>query len=166
MDRSQRDAEFDEFVIARAAQLRRTSYVVLRDWHAAEDVVQAVLIKLFLAWPRVRRGTVDAYARRAVVNASISYVRKHGREAPTEVIPDGAQAESPGLSHTVVAALEDLPPVQRAVVALRFLEDLSVAEVAATLNVSESTVKTHTSRAFTSLRRLMPELVLTPEEER
>ncbi|MQW75295.1 SigE family RNA polymerase sigma factor [Nocardioides sp. dk4132] len=166
MDRHQLDAEFDQFVIARAAQLRRTSYVVVRDWHAAEDVVQAVLVKLFLAWPRIRRDTVDAYARRAVVNASISHLRRHGREAPTEVVPDTVQSESPDLSPTVVAALHDLSPAQRAVVALRFLEDLPVAEVAAILGVSESTVKTHTSRAFTTLRRLMPELVLTSEEER
>ena len=59
MDRHQLDVEFDQFVLARAAQLRRTSYVVVRDWHAAEHVVQAVLVKLFLAWPRIRSDTVD-----------------------------------------------------------------------------------------------------------
>lgn len=161
MDRSRRDAEFDQFVAARSTSLRRTAFLIVRDWHAAEDVVQSVLVRLFVRWHRVRQDSVDAYARRAVVNASISYTRRHRRESPTDVTADIAQPEQSGVSQPVLTALGQLPPVQRAVVALRYLDDMSVAEVAGVLNVSESTVKTHTSRAMTTLRRSIPDLITT-----
>ena len=92
MDRSRREAEFDQFVLGRMSSLRRTAFLVVRDWHAAEDVVQGVLIKLYVALPRLRPETLDAYARRAVVNASISHARK--RTEPRRTCrPNGPRAK-------------------------------------------------------------------------
>ena len=69
-DRSERDAEFTAFVAARRAQLRRTAYLLCGDWHAAEDLVQIALAKLYAAWPRLRQDvTPDAYARRTLLRA-------------------------------------------------------------------------------------------------
>lgn len=156
--KSQPDSEFDEFFAARAPSLRRTAFVVVHDWHAAEDIVQSVFVKLYLAWPRLRRESVDAYARRAVVNAGISHVRKRGREIGVENLPeqpDDREAESFG---GLMESLASLPPAQRAVIALRFLDDLPVSAVADALGVSEGTVKSHTSRGLSSLRGNVPSM--------
>lgn len=146
------ERDFDEFVAARGPQLRRTAYVVVRDWHAAEDVVQTALVKVYLAWPRLqRRDNLDAYARRAVVNTAISHIRKSRREVVSDELPD--QPTSEPVDGNAMALLADLSPAQRAVIALRFLEDLSVAETSAVLNISEGTVKSYTSRGLAVLRR-------------
>ena len=85
MRSAMRDAEFSEYVAARRAQLRRTAYLLCGDSHRAEDLVQTVLMKLYVAWPRVRRGegdsggNVDAYARRMLVNAHIDETRRPWR---------------------------------------------------------------------------------------
>jgi RNA polymerase sigma-70 factor (sigma-E family) len=158
----QRDEEFTEFFAARAASLRRTAYLVVRDWHAAEDVTQLGLARLYTIWPRVRHETADAYARKVVVNEALAWLRRNRREAVTEAVPDRAVAvdENP---LDVGAALGLLPGQQRAIVALRFLDDLSVAETARALDLAEGTVKSQTSRALATLRAHLPTLVLTEE---
>lgn len=162
MRRQRREAGLDEYFAARAVALRRTAYLVVRDWHTAEDMVQATFVKLYLHWPSIRRDTLDAYARRALMNHCLSHLRKRGRESLTDSVPDvGAPEDDSRLD--LSAALSLLPPSQRAVVALRFLDDLSVAETAAAMGLSEGTVKSHTSRALASLRRHLPELM--PSEE-
>ena len=84
MRRDQREREFTEFFAATAPALRRTAYVVVRDWHVAEDLTQQALAKLYVAWPRVREDTRMAYARRVVVNECLSHLRRHRPETPTE----------------------------------------------------------------------------------
>jgi RNA polymerase sigma-70 factor (sigma-E family) len=152
MRSEQHDGEFDEFVTTRGPRLRRTAYVVVRDWQLAEDVVQSALIKVYLAWPRLRRrDALDAYARRAVVNTAISQVRRPRRELVTDVVPE-TPVEDRRPDHDLVQLLADLSPAQRAVIALRFLEDQSVAAVADLLGISEGTVKSHTFRGLQALR--------------
>ena len=137
--------------------------MVVRDWHVAEDVTQQALAKLYVAWPRVRTETRMAYARRAVVNECLSHLRRRRRrpETPTEAVPELA-ASDPVETPDLGCALAALPDRQRAVVALRFLDDLSVAEVGRMLGISDGTVKSQTSRALETLRRRLPELDLVP----
>jgi RNA polymerase sigma-70 factor (sigma-E family) len=153
------DAEFEDFVAARSGQLRRVAYLIVHDWQHAEDVVQTALVSLYVAWPRVRRReAVNAYARRAVVNASISWTRKKRPEVLTATVGDEAGRHDPSYDGELVEALRRLTPAQATVVALRFLEDMSVADVADALGISEGTVKSQTSRALAALRQLLSEM--------
>ena len=88
MRRDQREREFTEFYAGSAAALRRTAYVVVRDWHVAEDLTQQAFAKLYVAWPRVREETRMAYARRAVVNECLSHLRRHRPEPPIDELPE------------------------------------------------------------------------------
>jgi RNA polymerase sigma-70 factor (sigma-E family) len=162
MRRQLREAELDEYFAARAVAMRRTAYLVVPDWQTAEDMVQATFVKLYLHWPSIRLETVDADARRALVNQCLSHLRRHRRETLTDRVPEAAAPSSESrLDLTTALAL--LPPSQRAVVALRFLDDLSVADTAAAMGVAEGTVKSHASRALDTLRRHLPDLI--PAEE-
>jgi len=159
MRRDQREREFTEFFAARAPALRRTAYVVVRDWHVAEDLTQQALAKLYVAWPRVREDTRMAYARRVVVNECLSHLRRHRPETPTETVPDRAVHDPVGRDD-VGQAIAVLPPRQRAIVALRFFEDLPVSEVGRLLGIADGTVKSQTNRALVTLRQHLPDLVL------
>jgi RNA polymerase sigma-70 factor (sigma-E family) len=158
-----RDQEFSEFFSARAVTLRRTAYLIVRDWHAAEDVTQLGMARLYVVWPRVRRETVEAYARKIVVNEALAWLRRHRRDLVVAELPDQAAATVDEAPFHLDRALDLLPGQQRAIVALRFLEDLSVAETARVLEIAEGTVKSQTSRALQTLRRRLPELVLEGE---
>lgn len=162
MRREQREADFTEFYLARREALRRTAYVIVRDWHMAEDLTQQAMIKLYAAWPRVRHDTADAYARKVVVNECLSHLRRR-RDVPVERMPDRATHSHEASVLDVSAALDLLAPRQRAIVALRFLDDLSVLDVAHALSVSEGTVKSQSSKALATLRTHLPQLVLTEE---
>ena len=162
MRRDQREQEFTEFFSAHAAALRRTAYLVVRDWHLAEDLTQQALAKLYAAWSRTREETRTAYARKVVVNECLSHLRRRRPETPVDRVPDRAHHDvvtGPDLG----AALALLPPRQRAIVALRFLDDLSVAEVGELLGIADGTVKSQTARALGSLRTHLPQLVTTEE---
>jgi RNA polymerase sigma-70 factor (sigma-E family) len=159
MRRDAREAAVEEYFSARAATMRRTAYLVVRDWHTAEDMVQACFIQLYLHWPRIRTETVDAFARRTLVNLCLSHLRKNRRERLTGEPPEGSSHDRTD-DHDLARTLAVLAPQQRAVVALRFLEDLSVAETARTLGIAEGTVKSQTNRALATLRTSLPELTL------
>jgi RNA polymerase sigma-70 factor (sigma-E family) len=154
---AERDAEFSEFYAARARPLRRVAYVVTRDWHAAEDVTQRAFVKIYRAWPRIERAGLEAYARRAVVNESLSYVTRRPRDVVVETVPDQPVPETVEVLD-LSAALSTLPAQQRAVIALRFVDDRSVAETAEALGIAEGTVKSHTAKAIATLRRHVPTL--------
>lgn len=158
-----RDEQFSEFFAARAPGLRRTAYLIVRDWHGAEDVTQLGFARLYVVWPLIRPETLEAYARKVVVNEALGWLRRRRRDHLTDVVPDGPAATDPESALDVGRALDLLPPQQRAIVALRFLDDLPVAEVARVLDVAEGTVKSQTSRALATLRARIPELVLTEE---
>jgi RNA polymerase sigma-70 factor (sigma-E family) len=158
-----RDEQFTEFFGARAPALRRTAYLIVGDWHAAEDVTQLGFARLYVVWPRIRPETLEAYARKVVVNEALGWLRRRRRDHLTEAVPDTPAAAAHESPLDVGRALALLPAQQRAIVALRFLDDLPVAEVARVLDIADGTVKSQTSRALTTLRAHIPELVLTEE---
>lgn len=147
MESSARATELDDYFAARGPALRRTAYLILQDWHIAEDMVQTTFVQLYVAWPRIRND-LDAYARRTLVNACLTHLRKRRRERPMPETPETVAATEPDRLLELAGALRQLSPQQRAVVALRFLDDLSVAETPAALDVAEGTVKSQTSRAW------------------
>jgi RNA polymerase sigma factor (sigma-70 family) len=114
-------------------------------------------------WPRIRPETLEAYARKVVVNEALGWLRRRRRDHLTDLPPDGPAPVSDESPLDVGQALGLLPAQQRAIVALRFLDDLSVAEVARVLDIAEGTVKSQTSRALGTLRAHLPQLVLTEE---
>ncbi|MEU3764183.1 SigE family RNA polymerase sigma factor [Amycolatopsis keratiniphila] len=152
-----RDNDFSEYFAARVHRFRRLAFGMCGDWHGAEDLVQATFVQLYRRWRRVRPDTVDAYARRILLNLFLSGKRKHRGELVTSAPPDRA-APAGHDSHDRIdleRVLSDLTPRQRAMVVLRFLEDLSVAEVASLLGVAEGTVKSQTARGVEALRAVL-----------
>lgn len=163
MSRPPTDEEFAELVHACWASLYRTAYLMLGDAAEAEDLVQTALAKTYASWRRVR--SVEAapgYARTTLVNTAASWFRKKGwrNERPTEVLPEVAHETDLSDRPTVMDALSTLPPRQRAVVVLRYYEDLSIAQVAHALGITEGTVKSQTSEALTKLRALLGDSVI------
>jgi len=150
------EREFDEFVSTRYARLCRTAFVLCGDWGYAEDLVQVTLVKVHAASRRGRVDNLDAYTRRALVNTSSTWWRSRWRgEIPTERVPDTAAPgsyEQIDMRAALVSALATLPVQQRAVIALRYFDELSEAETAAALGCSLGTVKSRTARALTRLR--------------
>ncbi|MBF9127778.1 SigE family RNA polymerase sigma factor [Plantactinospora sp. S1510] len=152
------DEEFREFVAARSAALLRTAYLLAGDWATAEDLLQTALTKTYLAWKRLGEiEAVEPYARRVLINTATSWWRRrwHG-ERPTEVLPERPapdQIEEQLERDRLWRHVRTLPVRQRAVLVLRFYEDMSEAQTAALLDISPGTVKSQTSRALTTLRR-------------
>jgi RNA polymerase sigma-70 factor (sigma-E family) len=154
-------AEFRDYVAARSAALLRTSYLLTGHRADAEDLLQEALFRLAIAWPRVRdRGALDSYVRRTMVNLRTSRWRRHRpvtvSHMPREGVVDD-HANQVGDRDEMWVALAALPPRMRAVLVLRFYEDLSEVEIAAVLGVSTGTVKSQTSRALQKLRSALPE---------
>ena len=148
-----RDTEFADYFSARAASMRRLAYALCGDWHAAEDLVQVTFLRLYRHWRRIRGETLDAYARRTLVNAFLSERRGNLRVTVLAEPPDRpADAPDTACAIDLRRALEALTPRQRAMVVLRHLEDLPVAEVAALLGLAEGTVKSQTARGIAALR--------------
>ncbi|HUQ59011.1 MAG TPA: SigE family RNA polymerase sigma factor [Lentzea sp.] len=157
-----RDTEFGEFVDARALVMRRTAYLLCGDWHRAEDIVQNALIKLYVAWLRVHKGSVDAYARKVLVRTAIDEGRRgfFRREQSVDAVPEHPVTDD-SADFDLRLALDALPPGQRAVVVLRYWEDLSVTETARVLGRTEGTVKSQAAKGLAALRDLLedePEL--------
>ena len=157
------DEEFTEFVQGAWAGLYRTAYLLVGDVGLAEDLVQSALAKTYVAWSSVRDvHAAPAYARTTLVNTAASWFRRRSwrNELPTHTLPDSHQDEDPSDRPAVLDALTQLPPRQRAVVVLRYYEDLSVADTAHALGCSEGTVKSQTSKALDTLRRLLGDAVI------
>jgi RNA polymerase sigma-70 factor (sigma-E family) len=154
------DADFTEFAAASRARLRNTAYLLCGDWSRASDHVQEGLIRVYVAWPRLRRhGGELAYARKAVVSAFLDASRKRSNtERSVAEHPDRPSGDDVATAVAdrlaLMAALDRLPGRQRACVVLRYFEELDVRETAAVLRCSEGTVKSQTSRALASLRAM------------
>ncbi len=158
MRREQRDAEFAAFVDARQRHYRRLAYAICGDWTQAEDLLQIALMKLYVAWPRVRRdGREDAYVRQILVRANIDeHRRPWRREFAVDQLPEsgdgGFDVSERG---SLIQALQELPLMQRKTVILRHWLNLTVEETAAELGISTGTVKSHSSRAIERLQHLL-----------
>jgi RNA polymerase sigma-70 factor (sigma-E family) len=156
------ERDFREFVASRSGALQRTAYLLTGDWSLAEDLVQTTLMKTYLAWQRAGGiDTVEAYARRVMVNTATSWWRRRWRgERPTEQLPEiayGDGADQLLERDAVWQLICGLPAGQRAVVVLRYYEDLTEAQTAELLGVSVGTVKRQAARAMDALRqRLSP----------
>jgi RNA polymerase sigma-70 factor (sigma-E family) len=158
------DAQFVEYFCAQAQPLRRLAFALCGDWHTAEDLVQLTFVRLYRRWPGIRDESVNAYARRVLVNAFLTHRHARRRESLMAEPPDrAAGGADPTDGLAVRRLLADLAPRQRAAVVLRYLEDLPVAEVAALLEISEGTVKSQTARAIQSMRGAFDGAAVTRE---
>lgn len=160
MSRPPSDEDFTELVHASWASLYRTAYLLLGDAAEAEDLVQTALAKTYASWGKVRDlQAAHGYARTTLINTASSWFRRRSwrNERPTDTLPDTARAQvaDPSDRPALVAALRALPPRQRAVVVLRYYDDLSVAATATALGVTEGTVKSQTSEGLAKLRTLL-----------
>lgn len=167
--------DFEAWVRARAGALARSAYLLTGDVHLAEDLLQDTLARVADHWRRVSRsGGPDAYARRVMHNLAIDRWRRRSVR-PVEVLTDehpelrdpGDDADTTDRRLLLREALSRLTPKQRAVLSLRFYEDLTEVQTAAVLGCSPSTVKSQSRQAIARLRTLAPDLLsdLVPNQE-
>ncbi len=155
------DERFAAYVRERGEHHLRVAVLLTGDWHAAEDLAQASLVKLYRVWPRLEGAAdPDAYLRRIMINTQRSWWRaRWRRETPAAVLPERPSGEDIADRHALGAlvrqALARLPRQQRAVLVLRYCEDLPEAEVAGLLGCTAGTVKTHAHRGLRALRDLL-----------
>ncbi len=146
---------FEGWARARQQLLLRWAWYLTGDYHRAEDLVQEALVRAADRWDSLREGNPDAWARTVIFRTNISWWRRTRRERLTAEPVDTALEPDSTSAIVLRDALGQLTPKQRAVVVLRHLLDLSVAETARTLGVSEGTVKKQNSVALDRLRTLV-----------
>ena len=156
--RASDEAAFRDFVQRHGAALRNVAFGLCADWHAADDVLQITLIKLYVSWPKVRRADNPwAFAKTVLVRSYIDEARKMRRrpELLTALPPERTAQDQDTLDErqAVRGLLARLPRRQRAALYLRFVEDLSVESVAALMGCSAGTVKSQTFEGLSALRR-------------
>jgi RNA polymerase sigma-70 factor (sigma-E family) len=159
--RAEHDEAFSAFVAARSRHLLQAAHLLTGDRHRAEDLVQTALARAYLRWDRIVDEDPEGYVRRTMVNAHIDWWRrKPWREEAVDVLPDRA-VDGPDVDtrSALLAALATLSRRQRAVMVLRYYEDMSEADIARTLGCSPGTVKSAASRATARLRELLAEEV-------
>ncbi|GGL45493.1 SigE family RNA polymerase sigma factor [Planomonospora parontospora] len=153
------DSRFADFVAERADALLRYGYVLSGNPHDAADLTQEALIRLHRAWSRVRRKSdPEGYARTTMARLHVSAWRLRRRERLVWDPPEDAHLDAPpsGAEQGLWRALEDLPRKQRAVLVLRYYEQLTDAEIARVLGVSRGTVRSHASLGLGRLRAAVP----------
>jgi RNA polymerase sigma-70 factor, ECF subfamily len=161
------EIQFRQFVAARSAALLRTAYLLVGDWAHAEDLLQVALTKTYLAWQRLGEiEAVEAYTRRVLLTTTTSWWRRrwHG-ERPSATLPERAAPDSVDEQverERVWRHVRSLPARQRAVLVLRFYEDLSEVQTARVLGVAVGTVKSQSARALATLRSKLAEEGLEP----
>ncbi|GGP37621.1 SigE family RNA polymerase sigma factor [Saccharothrix coeruleofusca] len=151
-----RDDEFSEFFTNRFDRARRTAYALCGDWVEAEEMAQQAFVRMYANWRKVRREGADGYLHVVVTRVFLDSRRRGRRrehtvaDPPERAVPaDTSAAED---RQPLLAALRLVPPRQRAVLVLRFLHDMSVEQVADTLQCSTGTVKSQTARGLETLR--------------
>ncbi|MFF8471010.1 SigE family RNA polymerase sigma factor [Streptomyces griseus] len=158
--RASRTEEFKVFAAGRAGHLfRSASLLTSGDVHLAEDLVQETLSRMYVLWGRARRiDNPAAYAQTVLVRTFLTHRRRRSAsEHPLAELPEGAPVDpdDPALRMTLLRALAQLAPKDRAVVVLRYWEDRSIEETAAALQVSPAAVRTRCTRALGRLRELL-----------
>ena len=159
------EQEFTDYFVARREAVRRTAYLICGDWHCADDLAQTAFVALHRHWHKIRdHAALDAYVRRTLVRAAIDESRRPWRrEHSVEVLPESSARAAAGdavgdavaTRSVLVEGLQQVPPRQRAVLVLRFLEGQSVTAVAAALKCTEGTVKSQTARGLDTLRTVL-----------
>jgi RNA polymerase sigma-70 factor (sigma-E family) len=158
------EARFREFVAARSPALLRTAYLLVGDRGRAEDLVQTVLVKTYLAWGRIRDpGAIDAFVRRVMATTATSWWRRRWSGELAAAAPPDRMVGDPTAelveADEMRRLLLTIPARQRAVLVLRFYDDLSEAEVGATLGISRGAVSGYTAKGLAALRARMSEEV-------
>ena len=151
------EADFERYFRARRDAIRRTAYLMCGDWHRADDHTQAAFVALHRHWRRVRdKGALDAWMRRTLMRAVVDESRRPWRRErfTDDVVAVDKVVADPDVTtrHVLVDGLRSVPPRQRAVLVLRYLDGLDVAATAAALGCSEGTVKSQTSHGLAALR--------------
>lgn len=164
----QTEADFRGWVSTSRDGLRRTAFLLCGDWFLADDLVQDALSRVFVRWDRVAgHDDPTPYARRVVVNLYLDHRRRPARrESPTADLPEVAVHDAPaadGDRDRVLAALRTVPPGQRAVLVLRYWDDLSIEQTAQLLGTTSGTVKSQASRGLVALRAALADEAV-PEE--
>ncbi|MGW4384492.1 SigE family RNA polymerase sigma factor [Kitasatospora sp. NPDC004531] len=159
--RGQDELGFEEYAASRSRRLYRTAYLLCGDPHRAEDLAQATLAKLFAHWRRASRmENLDAYARTVLTRTFLAEQRKRSLARRLGALvgsPEESRHGDADLRVTLLTALAQLPARARAMVVLRYWEDLSVETVAELLGCSTGTVKSQCSRALARLREQLGE---------
>lgn len=159
------EEQYTEYVTARLPTLRRVAYLLCGDTHRADDIVQNAITRLYVHWRKARAAdNLDAYVRTIVVRTFLNEQRT-GWFSRTRVVGELPDAPYPApdveTSHVLRAALRRVPPKQRAVLVLRFLYDMPVAEVASVLGCSTGNVKSQTSHGLAALRKQLGDPTLS-----
>jgi len=151
--------EFDEFVRTRHAALLRFAHLLTGDPHAAADLVQEALERAGLRWRSIRRQDApESYLRKSILHAHINQGRRRRRERLVPETPEVGRGDAEPRDEALWRLLATLPPQQRAVLVLRFYEDLTEAETARVLGCAVGTVKSNGARALAKLRAALPVL--------
>ncbi|MBD3914071.1 SigE family RNA polymerase sigma factor [Nocardioides hwasunensis] len=163
--RADRDADFSAYMSARQPALYRTAYLLAGDHAGAEDLLQNAFAKLYLSWDRIRDPqALDGYVRRVMVNENNSLWRRawkrreHATDPTSGTLPETSTHDDydDGTGGALWSFVQTLSPKQRAVIVLRYYEQLSEAEIADVLGISPGTVKSQASRALAALRARAP----------
>lgn len=153
---------FRAFVTERQTVLRRRAFLLCGNWADGDELVQEALARVYVAWHRISPGAEAAYTRRTMMNVYLNDQRKRRREVLTDQTPEPAVTDHDReLALTLTELLKDLPDKQRAVIVLRFWEDLTVPQIAECTGVAEGTIKSQISRALSALRDRLAEPPLT-----
>ncbi|MDQ0808894.1 RNA polymerase sigma-70 factor (sigma-E family) [Streptomyces sp. B3I7] len=150
--------DFETFVTARGPRLLRMAWLLTGDPHQAEDLLQTALAKVWPKWPRIADQHPEAYVRKTLVTTHASWWQRRWRgEVPHGELPDrpstgGDPFAAVDLEQSLAAAVRSLPRRQRAVLVLRYLEDLSVEETAQIMGCGLGTVKSQSVKALRTLR--------------
>jgi RNA polymerase sigma-70 factor (sigma-E family) len=148
-------ADFEEFVVARRGALLRTAYLLTGNHHDAEDLVQSTLIKVVPKWKRIKNRP-EPYVRKVLARDSVSRWRsRRWREVSTDVVPEATHHDSTDRIE-LLEDLRKLSPRQRAVLVLRYFDDLTEVDTAEALGISVGTVKSHVRDALQRLREKQP----------
>lgn len=157
------EESFRAYVEARLRPLSRVAYLLTADWHQAEELVQVTLAKVARHWKRISRdGNPDSYVRRVMHSQHVSLWRRRWKGVTLSAnVPETEAPDAIGRTEQAMVlrqAMARLAPRQRAVLVLRFFEDLTEVEAARALGCSVSTVKSQTRDALARLRTIAPEL--------
>ncbi len=160
------EADFEEFVVFRGHALLRFAYLLTGDQYLAEDLTQEALVRAHRRWSYIERASPEPYLRKAIVRQYLSWRRRRSSSETTVAnLPDrpdpSKEIDRVAERDELWSLLRTLPRAQRAVLVLRYYEDLADRDIAEILRCSESTVRVHAFKALKRLRAASPPLLVT-----